>query len=524
MKKLIISIILLFIAIVTMAYLYFSKLNTDQHTTDVGLQAATANSSFIFSFENEKGITDILKEQQLFEEILGANQYKQLTALKKHLLALPKVNQLIDKQNVYIGFVPGANQDIDFLCCAQISSQELIPQLFQSIKNSGISTEATNKVTRLTLADSSIFYLGIKDNLAIISTSAHQTATALNKISDKKNEEFIAYIQTSKRFTKNSLAQLYVNFSQLPLLLKNIIAGKLTGELAVFSNQNAFAALTYNFSNEKVLLTGTTVTDDPNNYYQLFSNLQAQKITINTILPDHTASYTIFAIDNYSNWKKNLDAWFLNRHEDKKITTLLADISSKYHLNPEDLFPKYFKNQFTTFQLSTGEKIAAVNLSNGDKMTQLLLDLSSDYDEEIKIFNEADLLYAYFGQPFTAFKKPYYTIIDNYMVIANHPSTLHSFLSSYKNNKLLINNSNYISANNQLPGNSSIIFYIDHRNATDIFRKNIYLPYYKHINATRGLKEYDSFTYQLSGDEGKFQTNILINKQPEVLQKDSLAL
>lgn len=110
------------------------------------------------------------------------------------------------------------------------------------------------------------------------------------------------------------------------------------------------------------------------------------------------------------------------------------------------------------------------------------------------------------------------------MVFANNAGTLQSFLNSYTNNQLLINVPNYINAGNQLPGNSSIAFYTDHRNADDIFKKNIYLPYYKHISAIEGLKNYDSFTYQLSGDNGKFQTNILINKQPEVLQKDSLAL
>lgn len=524
MKKLIISIVLLFLAIITMAYLYFSKLNTDQHITDTGLQAAVANSAFIFSFENEKSITDILKEQRLFEEILDAEQYKQLASLKKYLLSIPKVNQLTDKQNVYIAFVPGSDHKIDFLCYTQISTPEYLPQLFQSLKTSGIRPGTTDRLTKLILPDSSVFYLGIKKNLAVISSSEKQTAAALAKEPNQKDDKFIEYIQASKRFSKNTLAQLYINFNGLPLLLKNIISGNLNGELAVLNQQDAFAALTYNFSNEKVLLTGTTVINNPNNYYHLFSDMQPQKININNILPAQTASYTIFGVDSYPNWKKKLDTWFLNQHQDKKISALLKDINNKYHLNPDELFPKYFKNQFITFQLRTGEKIGAINLSNGDKMIQLLLDLSSDYDEDIKVFKEPDLLYAYFGKPFSNFKKPYYTITDNYMVFANNAGTLQSFLNSYTNNQLLINVPNYINAGNQLPGNSSIAFYTDHRNADDIFRKNIYLPYYKHISAAEGLKNYDSFTYQLSGDNGKFQTNILINKQPEVLQKDSLAL
>src|SRR5690606_29106601 len=123
-----------------------------------------------------------------------------------------------------------------------------------------------------------------------------------------------------------------------------------------------------------------------------------------------------------------------------------------------ETFPRYFKDQLITFQLNTSEKIGALNLSNGDKLTQLLLDLSDSYDEQIKVLKEPDLLYAYFGQPFEGFKKPFYVILDNYMIFANNASTISSFLNSYANNKLLINKPNYISANNQLPGNSNIVF------------------------------------------------------------------
>lgn len=524
MKKIVISIILLLVAIVTMAYLYFSKLNADHNTSDIGLYAATSSSGFIFSYENEKGITDILKEQHLFNEILGDQKYQQLSSLKKHLLNLPKISQAIDNQNIYIGLVPGNKQEIDFVCLTQLHNPSHTPQLIHSIKASGIQLETLNNLTKVTLADSSVFYLGIKENLVTLSNSQQQVTATLAKPLKDKADKFAEYIQVSNRFNKNSLAQLYINFNKLPSLLKNIVTGKLNGELSSLNNQNSFAALTYNYSNNKILLTGTTIVNDPNNYYNLFSELHAQKISIQNILPVNTASYTIFAIDSYLPWRKKLNQWFLNKKEDKKINKLIADINIKYHLNLDDIFPKFFKDQLITFQLSTTEKIGAINLTNGDKLMQLLIDLSEDQTDEIKLLREADILYAYFGLPFEDFKRPFYIILDNYMVFANNASTLTSFLNHYNSNQILINIPNYISANNQLPGNSSISFYIDHNNSSDIFSKNIYPTYDKHLKSDKGLKKYDSFTYQLSGDNGKFQTNILINKQPDILQKDSLAL
>ncbi|WEK20767.1 MAG: hypothetical protein P0Y49_06410 [Candidatus Pedobacter colombiensis] len=524
MKKIIISIILLLIAIVTMAYLYFSKLNANHSTSDIGLFAATSSSGFIFSFENEKGITDILKEQQLFNEILGDERYKELTSLKKYVLALPKVSQSIENQNVYFSFVPGNNLEMDILCITQLNNPSHTPQLLHAIKASGTQLEPLNNLNKVTLADSTIFYLGIKGNLVVLSNSPQQVTTVLAKNLKDKDDKFAEYIQASNRFNKNSLAQLYINFNTLPTLLKNIIPGKLNGELSSLQNQNSFAVLTYNYSKDKILLTGTTIANNPNNYYNLFSDLNAQKINIQNILPINTSSYTIFAVDHYLPWRKKLNHWFLSRHEDKRVTKLITDINTRYHLNLDDIFPKYFQDQLITFQLSTAEKIGAINLTNGDKLMQLLIDLSEDYNDEIKLLKEDDMLYAYFGLPFEGFKKPFYIILDNYMIFANNASTLTSFLNNYNNNHLLINTTNYIGANNQLPGNSSISVYIDHANSTSIFSKNIYPSYDKDLQSDKGLKKYDSFTYQLSGDNGKFQTNILINKTPDVLRKDSLAL
>ncbi|WP_368495418.1 DUF3352 domain-containing protein, partial [Bacillus toyonensis] len=75
------------------------------------------------------------------------------------------------------------------------------------------------------------------------------------------------------------------------------------------------------------------------------------------------------------------------------------------------------------------------------------------------------MLYSYFGEPFKKFKRPYYIIIDNYLVFANNASTVQSFLNSYKNNQLLINKESYITSVNQLPNTSSISFFVDLSNS-----------------------------------------------------------
>ena len=522
MKKILVIIITLFTAILTLAYVYFSGLNTDQKSNESSLYAATSNSAFIFSFQNDRSIFEILKGQDILKEIIGEDNFKQLQSINDYILSVPDINRIIGKQNVYVSLIPGKEKHIDLLYSTQINPSSNINQLLISLKSARLQLDTSKKITTIILPDSSIFYLGTKDNLLLLSSVQQVLKTLSTSIN--KNSSFAQHIKSTSRLTKSSLAEVYINFKELPALLKSTMPGKLSGELSVLEDCDAFASLVYNFSKEKILLTGVTQNNDPNDYFELFSNSNAQKINITNILPENTANYTVFAIENYLDWKKKLQNWFTAKKESNRTSSILKNVSQKYHIDANQIFPKYFKDQLITFQLSTTEKIGAINLSNGEKVDQLLLDLSTDYGDGIKLLKEDDLLYVYFGEPFKKFKRPYYIIIDNYMVFANNASTIQSFLNNYKNNRLFINKESYANSVNQLPNTSSISFFIDFNNSSDIFLKNIYLPYFKHLTSQKGLKNYQSFIYQLSGDNGKFQTNVLMSRKQQPLTQDSLIL
>lgn len=514
MKKILVLIIVLLTAIVTMAYLYFTGFKADKKNNDKALYSAAFDSALIFAFQNDKSILDILNSQTLLKEIIGEQKSGELRMLYQHLLGKPSVNYIADKQNIYISLYHGEGHHIDFLYSTQLNTGIGNTQLLNALKSAGISTVTGQDLSKFTLADSTVFYLGIKDGLLLLSGSDVLVRNALSAASEKTGK-FAEYIKSTSKLSKNSLAEIYINYARLPQLLKAAIPGSLNGELSVLNQQDAFASLVYNYSAKKILFNGSTQINDPASYYQLFRRSAAQKVTINTILPQNTANYTIYTIADYQSWRTALSTWFTLKKENEKITGITNTIKARYHLDPEQTFPKYFKNQLITFQLSTAEKIGAIELTNGDRLRQLLLDISTNYSDEIKVLHEPDLLYCFFGEPFKKFKKPYYAIIDNYMVFANYAATVQSFLDSYKNDELLINSADYISSIDQLPKTSGITFFISAKNSSELLLKNVYLPYYRGITKS-------SFICQLSAEQEKFQTTILMNKKEEITDADPL--
>lgn len=503
-----------------MAYLYFSTLNTKANQNDLSLNAASTNAAFVFSFDNEKKFFEILSGQDLFERILGKQKSAQLKAIGDNLAQNTKVNHNFGKQKIYISFVAGPNNEIDFLISSQVNTKT---DLQQTIKNLSTEIKITQhgKLYQLNFNDTTSCSLTIKDNLVLISNSEKPIKNVI-LTKQKLNADFANYIKTNSLNNKNTLAHLFINFNNVPPLLKNILSTNIGEELSMLNKQNAFAVLNYNFSKDKLLFTGNTEINEAN-YYNLFSKINEQKIFINTILPSQTANYSLFAIDNYQSWRKALDK--LRGIETPEIEKKLRKLKQQYGIDLTKLFNTYFKNQLITFQLQSGEKLGAFALTNGEKVNQLLLDLSTEYDDSIRHFKENDVPYYFFGKPFKKFKTPFYTIIDNYLIIANNASTLTVFLNAYQNNSLLVNDENYINLRDQLSPSATICFYVNNKNSNNLFSRNLKTVYFNHYQSTLGFKNFNSFCYQLSGKEGKFLTNLLLhNFLEKTINPDSLVL
>lgn len=510
--------VVLLIAMIAMVYLYFSNLNKNNGANDLSLNTVAAHTGMVFAFDHDKSFYDILSRQDLFQCVLGASKANQLGAIRNQLLEQQDFNAFLEGQKIYIGFLPGATNQVDYLICTQLKEAISLSQFLSTYLPKQIKTTSIKDAVKLSFSDSLAVYIGIKDKLLVLSDASEQVQKIYSN-EQAKTSNFAKYIKENTGNTKNSLANLYLSFDALSPLLKNILSSPISGEWSVFNQKETFATLNYNFSSEKLLFNGTTTLIGENNYYNLFSELPEQKILVNDLLPKTTANYTIYAVDNYKNWYPKLSKWLSSQKGNEQLLQREQIISTKYGLDLKQLFPNYFKNQFITFQLASGEKLGGIALSNGEKVGQLLLDLSADYAPDIKIFREADIPYLYFGEPFKKFEKPYYTIIDNYLVMANYASSIQVFLTNYRNDNLLVNDEEYQHFNDQLSA-ATLSFYINNKNSNAIFSRNLKAPYFKHYQSSNGFKNFEAFSYQLSGDKGKFLTNVLLARKKGV---DSLS-
>ena len=517
MRRIYILLILLMFGVAGMAYLYFSNLNKEGSASDISLNLVSANAPIIFTFENDKSFYEILGGQQITDNLLGDEKSKLLSSLRENIIRNSNINSILEGEKIVVGFLPGLNNKVDFLLATQTKLEKIDLSLLNQLK---ATVKKDGSQYSVKFGDSAECYISII-NKSILLSNSKETLKKVTEIKLPKNE-FADYIKQNTRVNKNTLANIYINYNKLPLLLKNILNSNLSGELSIFNKQNSYASLSYNFGSDKILLNGYTEVQDEQNYLKLFANQKEQKVTIDQLFPEQTANFTLFIVENFENWSKSLKAWQTERKEAIKIQQNYKAINEKYRIDIAKSFPQYFNKQLAVLQLKSGEKLGLIEIKNGDKLGQLLLDLSSEYAPDIRIFKESNLLYSFFGEPFKKFERPFYSIIDNHFVIANHASTIQVFLNSYRNNRLLIATDSYTHFKDQTSSSATIVFYINNKNSNDIFGRNLKPPYYKQYKAENGVKHYNAFGYQLSAENGKFMSNVLLLKNQTKVELDTL--
>jgi hypothetical protein len=514
MKRVYITLVFLLVLLAGMAYLYFSNLNSSRTNPDLSLKYAAQNSGLIFSFQQSQSVVDILKGENLFNHLIGREKSDLLAQLNAKIFTTGILSSLVENQTVYIGILPGAQKNVDLLFSIQLRNQVNSRTLVQTLQKAGIKMRDLNGCYEVQLPGTQVLYLAYEKEVILLSTRKNILRSAFNK-PDVEEEKFISFIKKNDRLTQNSLANLYINYKRLPDLLKAIIPTERSNAPWLFDCDDSFGHLSYNFSKEKILFTGETSINDKRNYLKLFQALNVEKVQVDRTLPSNTSNYALFCSGIYINWQKKLNNWFVQKKEYKDIQTRKAQINTAYHLNLDGLIPPYLGSQFVSFQLSDGQNLAAISLTNGDKLSQLLLDLSDVYggnDGKIRLFKEPDILYCYFGEALKKFKRPYYVIDNNTLFVASSAAPLSTLLKMYEGDKLLINEEAYTRIFEQLSNSANVQFYFNKDKSGDLIAKNLYSSYDTSLLDPQGLKNFNTFVYQLTGDEDSFQTSIFLNE------------
>lgn len=517
MRRLIVTTIILLAATVFITVVYFKNLNPPGVRNNQVMQSIPDNAVAVFEFNNEKGFYDIFNGNHLLAAVVGKQKLSDLDTLRKLLMSSALSDQFFSGQNVFISVHPADSDDIGLLVTTT-ASVGFEPNSFNLIaaQSKGALSIAVNhnafglEYDILIKAINKHFYLIKKeDNIVVGSFSkALINQSALYK-SDKSKTIFVPLPEQQNA---NSLANLYINYGQLSPLFDEFFKNKNTDIFKSFRLLPAVAALSINYKNDALMFNGlTSLNSHTYSYLNLFTRQQPVINHLKDMFPATTAYSICFAVSDPQKFETDLSQWHIKAGVNSEKGKLFDKIRQETGLFLKTEFEPLLSNEFAVVTTRYQEKFAVITVKDGSKLLPLMTNISTMVTDHIGQFNYEKLPFFLLGDAFSIFRKPYFMIIDNYLVLAASSSELVSYTDTYINRKFISKTEQYNQFDNLLAERSNVAFFINFKNAQPILKRDLKNPFYDAFeNNHPGWKDFYGAAYQFTASDKNFYTNFCI--------------
>lgn len=523
-KHIIITLILLALA----AYItvtYFRNLNSPAARTANIIRFIPDNTPLIFEFSNDSSFYDIMKGDSLFSAFAGGENISQFDTLRRILLQNHILQKYFGGEHLYISPYITDHKKIDLLVTLS-ASKNFNPAILGDIgkkTNPGFTvspfktTAKYGYVFTIPTLGKSLYVINPFENVLFCSFSEQLVQMAADY---KPAKDQASFILLPDKQSSNSLANLYINYrvfdSFFPALFKN----QNTDFFKNFRQFAGFGALSLNYQPDALIFNGTTSGNKKANagYLDAFIGQSPVNNHLKDIFPSTTAYGTSFSVSNQAKFQKQLSKLFVSNGQAADRNNLFRQVKKETGIELPEAFDQLLGNEFALVTTRYFEKLGIVSLTDGSKMNNVLMNLSKITDVNSGQFVYDRLPSFLLGDSFSGFKHPYFTIIDNYLVIANSPGELASYKDTYYNRKFLSKSDQFQLMENLLAGQSNISFFIILKNADPIFKRDMADDFYQALqSARRGWNSFYGVGWQLSAVDSNFYTNFCLKLNSDTL-------
>ncbi|MDB5014485.1 MAG: hypothetical protein JWQ25_2687, partial [Daejeonella sp.] len=483
MKKIIFIASVLLLVIIVVARLYFLNISGSSRYLEKSLESIPSDASVIFQFTNDKGFYEIFSDYTVFDDIIGEEKKNELIFIKTQLSNNRKLAHITDGQDLFLS-LHHDNDSVSFLWIMPLKKGLSLDDYSNILRDTDSSTfkiknaDKSLFVELVSKNNNKTFYLDIRNGIAKGSYSKSLLQACLDPKKSKISKEFINEIAAANAKNENTPANAFINLQAAGTFLKSFYKSKTVQGLLRSYDLKGFASLNMNFKSDALVFNGLVYPDTVTSVYQnIFLHQAPIPNTINRIVPENTSNFIGYGFSDYKIFKKDIRQFLTRKNKWQEFQVSLASIKSETGIDLDKETAPLWDHEFITFQLSTQEQLGAIKLTNGEKLNFVLEPLSLTYSDKIRKFTYQNILYSYFGEPFKQFSKPYYSIIDNYLIFANSAGTVQRFLLSYNNDRVLFKTVNYIQFSKSVADMSNIFLFVHNYNSSSHFKTNLKSPY-----------------------------------------------
>jgi hypothetical protein len=514
-RNLIITLILI-LATVGITIMYFKNLNPPGKRAGKIMTDIPADASLIFEYKNDDSFYEIFKGSTLLTTLIGDQRTDELNDLKTHLLDNSQLKPLFDGNSIFISLHALANnENMDFMITA--TGSEKLSGFIEDLANRPDSSGMIIHPLKIGGKPGFNIYLNsTKRSLFLISDGDHNISASFSKalveesVAYRERKHENVFVQLSDQQNENSIANLYVNYGQLSPLFDKLFKNKNADIFRSFRQMAAGGALTLNYKTDALMFNGISKVDaaDNKSYVGLFRYQKPAQNELKDIFPNTTAYSINFAVSDPVKFENNLFQWQIQNGYSTEKAQLFTRIKKETGVEMTKAFMDALGTEFAVITTKYQEKIALIKVKNGLQLRPYMVNISKMLTEDIGQFNYDKVPFFLLGDAFGIFKRPYFMIVDNYLMICNSQEGLSGYYTNYTKGNLLSHNEEYRRFDNLQAERSNVSFFVHFKNAAQLLRADL-KPGYAMAFATdkTGWNNYYAAAYQLTASENNFYTN-----------------
>jgi|GEM_PF-1020098 len=535
MKKIIIIISFLLLCVFAVTWLYFKDIYSSEKSVDKVFSVIPDDASLIFEYKNEDSFYDIFKDFTLFSDVIGKKNIDHLKALKNIFVDDELFSSHFSQNELFFSLHKTTKQHAAILVLVpltrkQLENSEDIFELLSSKYQLDKHTSEKNTLYTISFNNQSKFFFSIYKSMVVGSFDESLLKLTLEKKGKSENTFLSKDNGFSESRNKNAIANLYINYNNLHQLMSNFSRKSNPAETFGLKSFNAFSSLNINYQSNAFMFSGITeLNGGKKNYANIFLDQEPGKSTLMNLLPFDAASYLFYYVSDPAKFKTSLNELFIQRKESDKRNTQLKSIAQKHSINIEKEFPLALGKEFGWIQIASGDKLGIVKTKNISRLSFLLSTISSETDGIIRRFDDSDILYYYLGDPFKTFKRPYYAVIENHLVVSNNLPAIKRFLKNYETQDFLSRTDKNISFQQYLSNQGNIFYFIHNSNSKSVISSYLSRDVYRNYRGDNfNWRNIYGLSIQFSADKDRFFTNLYMSKIPQrvntTVLTDSLTL
>lgn len=512
MKRFVILItisVVILLAIGAAIYYWFGRSRTNP--TDA-ITAIPIESSAIFRIENFANLSQSIAHNKLCKNLSKIYEIKDFVEILTFTDSLYQNNQsfqtLFTQNPIYVALCAaggGGNRWILSLKLNSSISRTDIYDIARALTMGAYAEDEAryNQTAIVTFQNPnqnfSSYSVAVQNNILIVSNSKLLVENALgqiyNRVSLNDNPQFL---DIQKISGKGVEANLFVNYKQIPAILKSSVNSNHLAGTNTFADLALWTELDLSFSNNNLIISGlSNVADSTNSFLRILVNQKPVVQSLPNILPASTGAFIWIGVSDQEKYLADYRDYLDRKRQLFKYTQRLSTLKSQLGIGVEDLFskivvdqialafmPSVSVNESDSWFIVANTNSPSATLDLMQKFTKTYISrtnqkysnwettISIDNDKKVKIYRSpAPGIYnALWGSMFSTSIDAFYCFVENNIVFGESVESLTRFVKAAIRNNTLGKDVNFNKFANEISKKGNFCFYANPSRSASLIR------------------------------------------------------